>query len=121
MNYSFHFKGDTSFDILNIMGKQEFRFLIKHCFVIGKNTIQAGQWLKKCYPTFVASDSMVLSWQREFKCGRTKVLSKCFPYDFITLGTGLTPKMMNDQAVNMETIKQIHEIVWKNQRVKIRK
>jgi len=32
------------------MDKTEFRVLIKHCFLMGKNTVQAQQWLEKCYP-----------------------------------------------------------------------
>ena len=31
------------------MEKSEFRVLIKHCFLKGKNTVQTKQWLYKCY------------------------------------------------------------------------
>ena len=35
--------------IFKTMEKSEFHVLIKHGFLMGKNTIQAKQWLDKCY------------------------------------------------------------------------
>ena len=35
--------------IFKTMGKSEFCVLTKHCFLMGKNTVQAKQWLDKCY------------------------------------------------------------------------
>jgi len=32
------------------MEKKEFRVLIKHCFLIGKNTVEAKAWFDKHYP-----------------------------------------------------------------------
>ena len=53
------------------MEKSEFRVLIKHCFLIGKNIVQAKQWLDKCYPDSAPSRQMVEKWFADFKRGRT--------------------------------------------------
>ena len=34
------------------MDKKEFRVLIKHCFLMKKNTVEAKQWLDKRYGDF---------------------------------------------------------------------
>ena len=52
------------------MQKSEFHVLIKHCFPIGKNTVQAKQWLK-CYSDSAPSETMVKRWYADFKRGRT--------------------------------------------------
>ena len=52
------------------MEKSEFRVLIKHCFLMGKNSVQAKQWLDKCYPASAPSSQMV-KWFADFKRGRT--------------------------------------------------
>ena len=41
--------------------------LIKHCFLIGKNTIKAKQWLHKCYPDSASSRQIVKKWFPDFK------------------------------------------------------
>ena len=38
---------------------------------MGKNTIQAKQWLDKCYPDSAPSRQMVEKWFADFKRGRT--------------------------------------------------
>ena len=40
---------DASHDILKTMDSKQFRVLIYHCFLMKKNTMQAQQWLEKCY------------------------------------------------------------------------
>ena len=51
------------------MEKSEFQVLIKHCFLMGKNTVQAKQWLDKCYLDSAPSETTVKRWYAEFKCG----------------------------------------------------
>ena len=50
------------------MEKSEFRVLIKHCFLIGKNTVQAKD---KCYSDSAPSETMVKIWYAYFKRGCT--------------------------------------------------
>ena len=38
---------------------------------MGKNTVQAKQWLDKCYSDFAPSETTVERWYPDFKCGRT--------------------------------------------------
>ena len=52
------------------MEKSEFRVLIKHCFLVGKNTVQVKQWLDKCYPDSALSRQLVEKWFANFKRGR---------------------------------------------------
>ena len=44
--------------------------LIKHCFLIGKNTVQAKQWLDKCYSGSAPSEATAKRWHADFKRGR---------------------------------------------------
>jgi len=52
------------------MEKKEFRVLIKHCFLIGKNRVEAKAWLDKHYPHSSPGKSTVKDWYNEFKRGR---------------------------------------------------
>ena len=47
--------------IFKTMEDSEFRVLIKYCFLLGEggNTIQAKQWLDKCYLDFVLLETAV--------------------------------------------------------------
>ena len=38
---------------------------------MGKNTVQAKQWIDKCYPDSAPSRKMVDKWFADFKRGRT--------------------------------------------------
>ena len=49
------------------MEKSEFHVLIKHCFLMGKNTVQAKQWLDKCYSDSAPSETTVKRWYADFK------------------------------------------------------
>ena len=40
---------DASLDIVKTKDAKQFRVLIYHCFLMKKNTVQAQQWLEKCY------------------------------------------------------------------------
>ena len=53
------------------MDKNEFRVLIKHCFLVGKNTVRAKQWLDKRYGDSAPGKSTIIDWYAEFKRGRT--------------------------------------------------
>ena len=53
------------------MDKKEFRVLIKYCFLMGKNTVEAKQWLGKRYGDIAPGKSTIINWYAEFKRGRT--------------------------------------------------
>ena len=55
------------------MDKKEFQVLIKHCFLMGKNTVEAKQWLDKgaCHEDSAPGKSTTIDWYAEFKRGRT--------------------------------------------------
>ncbi|CAK9825771.1 Protein GVQW3 [Anthophora retusa] len=53
------------------MDKREFRVLIKHCFLMGKNTGEAKQWLDKHYGDSAPGKSTIIDWYAKFKHGRT--------------------------------------------------
>lgn len=57
--------------IFKIMEKSDFRALIKHCFLMKKNTVQTQQWLEKCYPNCAPSKTTICRWFTEFQRGRT--------------------------------------------------
>ena len=55
------------------MNKKEFRVLIKHCFLMGKNTVEAEQWLDQRYGDSAPRKSTIIDWYAEFKrSGRPK-------------------------------------------------
>ena len=43
------------------MEKSEFRVLIKHCFLMEKNTVQVNQWLDKCFLNAAVQTPMMLN------------------------------------------------------------
>ena len=51
------------------MNKKEFRVLIKHCFLMGKNTVEAKQWLYKRCGDSALGKSTIIDWYAEFKHG----------------------------------------------------
>uniref|UniRef100_V5GBA7 Uncharacterized protein n=1 Tax=Anoplophora glabripennis TaxID=217634 RepID=V5GBA7_ANOGL len=53
------------------MDLNEFRVLIKHCFLMGKNTVQAQQWLEKRYPDSTPSKTTICRWYADFKSEKT--------------------------------------------------
>ena len=53
--------------IFKTMEKFEFHVLIKHCFLMGKNTVQAKQLLDKCYSDSALLKTMVKKWYADFK------------------------------------------------------
>ena len=59
------------FVILKTLNKKEFRVFIKHCFLMGKNTVKAVQWLDKRYGDSAPGKLTIIDWYAEFKRGRT--------------------------------------------------
>ena len=57
--------------IFKTMEKSEFRVLIKHYSLMGKNTVQTKQWLDKCYSDSTPLETMVKRWHADFKHGCT--------------------------------------------------
>ena len=51
------------------MDKKEFRLLIKHCFLMEKNTIEAMKWLEKRYGDSAPGKLTIIDWYAEFKRG----------------------------------------------------
>lgn len=89
------------------MEKQEFRTLIKHCFLMGKNTVEAIQWLDEYYGDRAPGRSTVQKWYAEFKRGR--------------LSTDDAPRSGRPiEAVTPANIKKIHSIVLNDHKVKLR-
>ena len=72
-----------------------------------KNTVQAQQWLAKCYGDSASSKTTIFRWYAEFKCGRTDtedVERSGRPNEVVTPGT----------------IKKVHQIVSENRKLKLR-
>lgn len=92
--------------ILFTMEKSEFRVLIKHCFLMGKNTVEAKQWLDKCYGTSAPANSTVKYWFAEFRRDRTTT-------------TDAPRSGRPNEAVTPENIKKIREIVLADRKVKL--
>ena len=53
------------------MNQNELRVLIKHCFLMGKNTVQAQQWLEKCYRENSPLKTTICRLYADFKRART--------------------------------------------------
>ena len=89
------------------MDKKEFRVLIKHCFLMGKNTVEAKQWLDKRYGDSAPGKSTIIVWYAEFKRGHTNT------DDAERSGR---PK----SAVVPENITKAHKIVLGDRKLKLR-
>lgn len=89
------------------MEKSEFRVLIKHCFFMGKNTVQAEEWLKKCYGDSSPSKATICRWFAEFKRGRTST------EDAERSGRPI-------EATSPENIKKVHRLVLNDRKIKVR-
>ena len=86
--------------------KKEFRVLIKHCFLMGKNTVESKQWFGKCYSDSETGKLTFIDWYSEFKRGRTN------SDDAERTGH---PK----SAVDPENITKVHKIVSANRKLKL--
>ena len=72
-----------------------------------KNTVQAQQWLEKCYGDSASSKTTICRWYAEFKRGRT---------DTENAERSGRP----NEVVIPETIKKVHQIVFENRKLKLR-
>ena len=74
--------------IFKTMEKSEIHVLIKHCFLMVINTVQAKQWLDKCYLDSTPLKTSVKRWYADFKRGRTDTNdAKCpgYPNSMVVL------------------------------------
>ena len=90
------------------MDKKEFRVLIKHCFLMGKNTVEAKQWRNKRCGDSAPGKSTIIDWYVEFKCGRTNT------NDSERSGR---PKL----AIVLENITKVNKIVLGDRKLKLHK
>ena len=89
------------------MDKKEFQMLIKDFFSMGRNTVEAKQWLDKRYGDSEPRKSTIIDWYAEFKSGRTNT------DDAERSGR---PK----SAVVPENITKVHKIVLGGRKLKLR-
>ena len=88
------------------MKKREFLVLIKHCFLVGKYTVQTKQWLVKCNGESFPSRQMVQKWIGEFKRGCTST-------------NDVERSGRSNDVTTPEIIKTIHDIVLDNPKEKV--
>ena len=89
------------------MDKKEFRVLIKHCFLMEKNTVEAKQLLDKRYGDSAPGKSTIIDWYTEFKLGSTNTDdAECSGH----------PK----SSVIPENIAKVHKIVLRDRKLKLR-
>ena len=100
-------ESDATFAFVYKMDKNEFRVLIKHFYLMGKNTVQAQQWLEKCYPDCAPSKTTICPCYADFKRGRTDT-------------NDAERSGRPNEAVTPENIKQILKIVMDDRKLKVR-
>lgn len=74
---------------------------------MGKNTVQAKQWIEKCYPDSCPSKATICRWFAEFKRGRTDT------NDAERSGRPV-------EAVTPENVSEVTKIIMKDRKVKLR-
>ena len=86
--------------------KKEFGVLIKNYFLMGKNTVEAKQWIDKYHGHSALGKATIIDWYAEFKRVRTNTddaeRSGC-------------PK----SAVLLENITKVHKIVLGDRKLKL--
>ena len=87
--------------------KTEFRVLIKHCFLTGKDTVQTRIWLEKNYGKSAPSKATICGWFNEFKQRRRDT-------------SDATRSGRPIEASIPENIKKLHRIVLNDRKVKVR-
>ena len=93
--------------IFKTMEESEFCVLRKHCFLMGKNTVQAKQWIGKFYLDSAPSETMVKRWYADFKCDRTDTNdAKCSDHP--------------NSAVVLENTKKLHKLILADRKLKLR-
>ena len=100
-------ESDATFAFVYKMDKNEFRVLINHCYLMGENTVQAQQWLEKCYPVCGPPKTTICRWYAVFKRG-------CTDRNDVERSGRL------NEAVTPENIKQVLKIVMDDRKLKVR-
>ena len=98
---------DASLDILKTVDLKQFRMLIYHCFLMKKNTVQAQQWLEKCYENSAPSKTTICRWYADFERGCTDT-------------EGAERSGRPNEIFTPETIEKVHQIVFENRKLKLR-
>lgn len=88
------------------MDQKEFRVLIKHCFLMGKNTVQTKEWLDKHYGNAAPGKSAIYVWFAKFRTGHMST------EDAARSGR---PK----EVVTDENIKKVRQMILKDRQVKL--
>lgn len=89
------------------MDKREFRVLIKHCYLMKKNVVDAKLWLDKYYGNDAPGRSTIHAWYAEYKRG--------------LLRTDDAPRSGRpNDAVNSTTIKQVQRIIYADCQARVR-
>ena len=89
------------------MDKKEFQMLIKHCFLMEKNIVEAKQWLDKHYQDSAPGKSTIIDWYAEFKRGSTNT-------------DDAEPSGHPKSVVVPENITKVHKIVLDDHKLKLR-
>lgn len=88
------------------MDKSEFRVLIKHCFLVGRTTVETKQWLDRHYSGSAPAYSTIKYWFVQFRRDRTTT-------------TDAPRSGRPHDAVTPRNIKKIREIVLNNRKLKL--
>lgn len=89
------------------MDQNEFRVLIKHCFLMGKNTVETKIWLDEHYPDAAPGKSTISVWFAKFRTGHMSTENGA---------RSGRPR----EAVTDENIKKVHQMILKDRHVKLR-
>ena len=87
------------------MDSQQFRVLIS-LLLDEKNTVQAQQWLQRCYPDSAPSKRTICHWFAELKRGSTD--------------TDDGERSGRPMVVIQENIKKVHKLVISDRKLKLR-
>ncbi len=79
---------------------------MKHCYLMGKNTMQAQQLLEKCYSDPAPLETTICQWYADFKCGHTDTSDAEY-------------SGRPNEAVTPENIKQVLKIVMDDCKLKV--
>ena len=90
------------------MDKKEFQVLIKHCFLMGKNTVEAKQCLDKRYGDSAPRKPTIIDCYVEFNRGRTNT-------------DDAERSGRSKSAIVPENITKVHKIVLGDRKLKLRK
>ena len=80
--------------------------LINHCFLARKNTVQAKQWLDKCYSNSALLETTVKRGYTDFKCGCTDT-------------NDAEHSGRPNSAIVLKNIKKLHKLVLADCKLKL--